>query len=220
MTHWLDHSVVLAADVRVDDAGSLGPALRRRHDALAGLGTHHALVYESTAEPGRALVMIAIHAKGPLLDLIRSRALFEWFDAMGVGDIPAVFAGHLVDRMDLADDIADDGADDMAADSRPPAPEVMVSIVTPTDDPSALRAHLHDAVDAMRAAGVRTVSIFGAFDDPGEVMMLLQIDAEDHARSWLSRSDLAAEWIGQTPLSVYPPAFVGRLRGTARLDGP
>lgn len=206
MTHWLNHSLVLAADFRVEDVARVRLALERREGALAGLGAHHALIYESTAEPGRVLVMIAIHARDPLLELIRSRSIFEWFDAMGVMDIPAVFAGELAERVATGNHL------------RPAAPEVMVSIVTPIDDLAVLLAHVHDTVDRLGTAGVRTVLTFNAFDNPHEVMMLLQIDEEQHAHSWLNHSELAAEWLETAGFGAYPPVFVGRFRGTVRVD--
>ena len=74
MTHWLNHSLVLASDYRVPDPERVWPLLERRQDALAGMGAHHVLVYASTTEPGRVLVLIAIHAREPVLELLRSRA--------------------------------------------------------------------------------------------------------------------------------------------------
>ncbi|MGH3640164.1 MAG: hypothetical protein ACRDUX_14165, partial [Mycobacterium sp.] len=101
VTHWLNQSLVLASDYRVSHPDRVGPLLERRTQALADLGAHHVLVYESTTEPGRVLVMIAIHAREPVLELLRSRTFFEWFDAVGVEDIPAVFAGEELERLVL-----------------------------------------------------------------------------------------------------------------------
>lgn len=206
MTHWLNHSLVLASDYRVSTPDRVGPLLESRKDALADLGAHHVLVYESTTEPGRVLVMIAIHTREPVLELLRSRTFFEWFDAVGVEDIPAVFAGELVERLELD------------SEARPPVPEVMVSMVTPVEDLAALRAHVHDTTAELGKAGVRKLFMFSAFDDPCEVMMLLQIDDEEHAQTWLTYSDLAHEWLGKAGIGAYPPVFVGRLRGMIRVD--
>ncbi len=206
MTHWLNHSLVLASDYRVSRPDRVGRLLESRRDALADLGAHHVLVYESTTEPGRVLVMIAIHTREPVLELLRSRTFFEWFDAVGVEDIPAVFAGELVERLEL--------------DSEPRAsvPEVMVSMVTPVEDLATFRAHVLDTVGELRNAGVRKLFVFSAFDDPCEVMMLLQIDGEDHAQTWLTYSDLAHEWLGKAGIGAYPPVFVGRLQSMIRVD--
>ena len=206
MTHWLTHSLVLASDYRVPDPDRVWPLLERKKGALADIGAHHVLVYASTTEPGRVLVMIAIHAREPVLELLRSRVFFEWFDAVGVEDIPAVFAGEVVERFNVA------GETGLAA------PEVMVSLVTVVDDVPNLVSHVHDTVDDLRGAGIRNVLIFSAFDDPREVMLLLQIDDESHARHWLRYSGLAAEWLTKAGIGAYPPVFVGRFQQMIRID--
>ena len=206
MTHWLDHSLVLASDYRVSHPERVGPLLGGPNSALADVGAHHVLVYASTTDPQRILVVIAVHAREPLLDILRSRVFFEWFDAVGVDDIPAVFAGELVERLTTSAD--------------PPAtvPEVVVSMVTPVDDLAALREHVVDTGGDMARAGVRRLSVFSALDDPLEVMMLLQIDDEAHAHHWLQYSELAAEWLTKAGVGAYPPVFVGRLQSLVRVD--
>lgn len=206
MTHWLNHSLILASDYRVSRPERVGPLLESRKDALADLGAHHVLVYESTTEPGRVLVMIAIHTREPVLELLRSRTFFEWFDAVGVDDIPAVFAGELVERLELD------------AEPAAPVPEVMVSMVTPVEDLVNLRAHVLDTTGELSNAGVRKLLMFSAFDDPCEVLMLLQIDDEEHAETWLRYSELAHKWLGKAGIGEYPPVFVGRFRGMIRID--
>lgn len=206
MTHWLDHSLVLASDYRVSNPDRVQPLLTRGKDALAELGAHHVLVYESTTEPGRMLVIIAIHTREPVLELLRSRTLFEWFDAVGVEDIPAVFAGELIERLEVT------------AGAEPSAPEVMVSVVTPVESHATLRAHVRGTLDDLRVAGIRKLSVFSAFDNPLEVMMLLQIDDEAHARHWLTDSELAAEWLEKAGIGAYPPVFTGRFNGMVRID--
>lgn len=206
MTQWLNHSLVLASDYRISNPGRVGPLLERRTRALADLGAHHVLVYESTTEPERVLVMMAIHAREPVLQLLRSRTFFEWFDAVGVEDIPAVFAGEEFERLAIA------------PENEPSVPEVMISVVTPVDDLATLRAHIRDTVADLRGAGVRKLLMFSAFDDPLEVMMLLQIDDEEHARYRLEYSQLAAEWLGKAGVGAYPPVFVGRFQRMIRID--
>lgn len=206
VTHWLNHSLVLASDYRVSRPDRVGPLLKSRRDALADLGAHHVLVYESTTDPGRVLVMIAIHAREPVLELLRSRTFFEWFDAVGVEDIPAIFAGELVERLDID------------SEPRPLVPEVMVSMVTPVEDLETLRSHVLDTAGEFGNAGVRKLFVFSAFDDPCEVMMLLQIDDEQHAQTWLRYFELAQEWLEKAGIGAYPPVFVGRFRGMIRID--
>ncbi|MDT5362846.1 MAG: hypothetical protein QOC69_4608 [Mycobacterium sp.] len=206
MTHRLTHSLVLASDYRVPDPERVWPLLESRQDALADMGAHHVLVYASTTDPGRVLVFIAIHAREPVLELLRSRVFFEWFDAVGVEDIPAVFAGEVVERLDVA------------GRSGPAAPQVMVSLVTLVEDVPNLVAHVRETVDELRTAGIRNVLIFSAFDNPREVMLLLQIDDETHARHWLRYSGMAAEWLGKAGIGAYLPVFVGRFRRMIRID--
>ena len=206
MTHWLDHSLVLASDYRVSHPERVGPLLERRASALIDVGAHHVLVYASTTDPQRVLVVIALHAREPLLDILRSRVFFEWFDAIGVDDIPAVFAGELVERLELS------------AAAPDTVPEVVVSMVTPVGDLEILREHVRDTRDEMSRAGVRRLSVFSALDNPLEVMMLLQIDDEEHAQHWLQYSELAAEWLTKAGVGAYPPVFVGRFQSLARID--
>jgi hypothetical protein len=206
VTHWLNQSLVLASDYRIPDPQRVSPFLERRKDALADMGAHHVLVYTSTSEPGRVMVLIAIHQKEPVLELLRSRVFFDWFDAVGVDDIPAVFAGELVERLDFFEE------------SAPSAPEVMVSVVTSVDDVTNLVTHVRETVADLRTAGVRTLLIFTAFDDAREVMMLFHVDDEAHARHWLRDSELSSEWMGRAGIGAYPPVFVGRLRQTLRVE--
>lgn len=95
------HSLVLTTDYRVPDPTRVWPLLQRRRDGLAALGAHHVFVYTSTTDPERVLVTIALETREPVAQLLRSRAFIEWFDAVGVEDLPAVFAGELIERFDL-----------------------------------------------------------------------------------------------------------------------
>lgn len=205
-THWLSQSLVLSSDYRIPDPERVRPLLEKRQDALADMGAHHVLVYTSTRDPGRVMVLIAIHTRETVIELLRSRVFFDWFDAVGVEDIPAVFAGELVERLDLV------GA------AAPVAPEVMVSVVTTVDDVTSLISHVRETADELRDAGVRKLLIFDAFDNAHEVMMLFEIDDEVHARHWLRDSELADEWMGKAGMGAYPPVFVGRLRQTLRIS--
>src|ERR1700761_7966356 len=92
------HSMVIASDYRIPDPTRVFPLLQRNQAALADIGAHHVLVYTSTHDHGRVLVMIGVHSREPIVELLRSRVFFDWFDAVGVEDIPAVFAGEIVGR--------------------------------------------------------------------------------------------------------------------------
>ncbi len=54
------HSLVIASDYRVPDPGRVWPLLQRNKSALADIGAHHVLIYASTHDSGRVLVMIGV----------------------------------------------------------------------------------------------------------------------------------------------------------------
>lgn len=202
------HSMVIASDYRIPDPARVGWLLAKHKDGLAGMGAHHVMVYRSLGEHGRVLVMIGVHNRRPLVDLLRSSVFFDWFDAVGVDDIPAVFAGEIVDRYDLSDPGA----------AAPPG--VLVSAIVAVADVSWLIAQLHSAKPTFKAAGVRKVWVFQAFDDPQEVLILQDIDNEVNAHRWIRRHDGAADWMEHAGVGVYPPLFVGEFVGMVRVDGP
>lgn len=200
------HSMVIASDYRVPDPSRVPRLLESRKSALADIGAHHVIVHASTLDPGRVLVSIAVNNREPVVDLLRSRIFFEWFDAVGVEDIPAVFAGELVDRTDLT------GA------ANPVPPGVIVAATTSVDDVATVIQHVHGALDRFRAAGIQKTWIFQAFDDPQEVMILQQIDDEQDAQRWIEHPDAAAEWIENAGMGAYPPLFVGKFLHMMRID--
>jgi heme-degrading monooxygenase HmoA len=206
VTHWLNQSLVLASDYRVPDPERVWPLLERRQDGLANLGAHHVLVYASTTEPGRVMVLIAIHTKETVIELLRSRVFFEWFDAVGVDDIPAVFAGEIVERF---------GSVDPSARS---APGVVVAAIAAVDDVPVLTHEIRAALPRFEAAGIRETRLFQAFDDSHEVMILQELDDEDRARRWIEHPDSAAPWIDGAGRGAYPPVFVGTFYDMMRID--
>ena len=163
------HSLVLTTDYRVPDPTRVWPLLQRRRDGLAALGAHHVFVYTSTTDPERVLVTIALETREPVAQLLRSRAFFEWFDAVGVEDLPAVFAGELIERFDFV-------ADPAAA-----PPGVVVVGIMVVDDAAAFRVDVRETRDLFLKAGIRRVRIFEAFDDPHEVMFLHELSDEESA---------------------------------------
>jgi hypothetical protein len=200
------HSLVIASDYRVPDPARVPRLLESRKSALANIGAHHVIVHASTNDRGRVLVSIAVHNREPIVDLLRSRVFFDWFDAVGVEDIPAVFAGERVDRIDLTDT------------ANPVPPGVIVAATTSVQDVSMLIDHVHRALGGFRDAGIQKTWIFQAFDDAREVMILQQIDSEDHARRWIEHPDPAAEWIANAGMGAYPPLFVGKFLHMMRID--
>ncbi|HTI76070.1 MAG TPA: fatty-acid--CoA ligase [Mycobacterium sp.] len=192
------HSLVLTTDYRVPDPTRVWPLLQRRRDGLAALGAHHVFVYTSTTDPERVLVTIALQTREPVDELLRSRAFFDWFDAVGVEDLPAVFAGELIERFDFVGDPA----------ARPPG--IVVAGIMVVDDADSFRVHVRQTRDLFLKAGIRRVRIFEAFDDPHEIMFLHELSDEESAARWLSRPDVSAEWFADAGVGAYPPLFIGR----------
>jgi heme-degrading monooxygenase HmoA len=182
------------------------PLLQRRKSELAGIGAHHVLVYKSTADYGRVLVTIGLRSREPIVELLRSRVFFDWFDAVGVEDIPAVFAGEIVERFDSG------------APSAPTAPGVVLAAITSVDDVSVLAAEIRGALQRFKAAGIRETRIFRAFDDGHEVLILQEVDDENRARRWIEHPDAVAQWMTHAGVGAYPPLFVGRLVDMMRID--
>jgi hypothetical protein len=201
----LQHSLVLTTDYRVPDPTRVWPLLQRRRDGLAALGAHHVYVYTSTNDPERVLVSIALDTREPVVELLRSRAFFDWFDAVGVDDIPAVFAGELVERLDLVEDPAAG------------ATGVVVVGIMVVDDETAFRAHVRQTRDLFLKAGIRRVRIFEAFDDPHEIMFLHELSDEDSVARWINQPEVGAEWLSDAGVGAYPPVFIGKLAHTMRI---
>ncbi len=200
------HSMVIAADYRVPNPERVWPLLQRRKSALAGIGAHHVLVYTSTHDHGRVLVTIGVRSREPIVELLRSRVFFDWFDAVGVEDIPAVFAGEIVERFGSI------------APSARTAPGVVVAAIASVDDVTTLAAEIRRALPRFEAAGIRETRLFRAFDDGHEVMILQELNDEDRARRWIEHPDPAAPWIAGAGVGAYPPLFVGKLFDMMRID--
>lgn len=201
-----DH-LVLATDYRPPDPTQIWPLLTQNAEALARIGAHHVVVYSSIEDPGRILVTAGLHSSEPVRKVLGSRLFFDWFDALGVEDIPAVFAGETLDKITIVD-----------ADDPDQPPGVIVAAITSVSDPQALVGGLHRELHQIAAAGVRAIRIFQAFDDQHEVMMLQEIDNEADAAAWLANSEIAAAWVRGAGIGAYPPVFVGRFRCMLRID--
>jgi hypothetical protein len=200
------HSLVLASDYRIPDVTRVRPALEGWRQNLADIGAHHVVVYTSKWDVGRVLVTIGIRQKQPLRELLRSRAIFEWFDDAGIEDIPAVFAGEIVEKINTSDKPRE-GA----------VAGTVVAAMSSVDDVSALLAEIHDGLDTLNRAGVRKIWIYQALDDERELMLLHELDDENHARRWIDHPVLADRMskVGSGP---YPPPFVGSLAHIMTID--
>jgi len=201
------HSIVITSDYRVPDPDRVWPLLQRRKKELAGIGAQSVLVYTSTHDYGRVLVTIVVRSREPIRELLRSRVFFDWFDAVGVDDIPAVFAGEIVKRFEPL------------PTSNPEAPGVVVAAIASVDDVHVLTEEVSAGLTRFAAAGVRKTWIFRAFDDGHEVMILQELDDEDRARRWIEHPDIAAPWIARAGVGAYPPVFVGKFFDMMRIDG-
>jgi hypothetical protein len=201
------HSMVIASDYRVPNPERVWPLIQRRESALAGIGAHHVLVYTSTHDYGRVLVTIGVRSREPIVELLRSRLFFDWFDAVGVEDIPAVFAGEIVERFNSS------------TLSQPTAPGVVIAAIASVDNVSVLTAEIRGALSRFQTAGIRETRVFKAFDDGHEVLILQEIDDEDAARRWIEHPDVVAHWMTGAGVGAYPPLFVGKLVGMMRIDG-
>jgi hypothetical protein len=200
------HSMVIASDYRVPDPTRVWPLLERNKAALSDIGAHHVLVYTSTHDYGRVLVMIGVHSREPIVELLRSRVFFDWFDEAGVEDIPAVFAGEIVNRFIPAPPAA------------PAVPGVVVAAIASVEDVPALAAGVDSAMDRFTAAGIRKTWIFRAFDDDHEVLILQEFLDEQSARQWIEHPDAAAQRMSGAGVGPYPPLFVGQFSDIMRIE--
>jgi heme-degrading monooxygenase HmoA len=200
------HSMVIASDYRVPDPTKVWPLLERNKAALSDIGAHHVLVYTSTHDYGRVLVMIGVHSREPIVELLRSRVFFNWFDEAGVEDIPAVFAGEIIDRFIPV------------PPSTPAVPGVVVAAIASVDDVPALTAGVDSAMGRFTAAGIRKTWVFQAFDDDHEVLILQEFADENSARRWIEQPDAAAQWMAGAGEGPYPPLFVGQFTDIMRIE--
>jgi hypothetical protein len=201
------HSLILACDYRVDDVDRMWKWLKKHSDGLASVGAHHVVLYTSIWEPHRVLVTIGIRHVRSMRDVLRSPAIFEWFNISGVDDIPPIFGGEVVEKIDLY----------------PPSPDehvgrVVVGVMSSVEDVNALMIKIHDGLDRFKRGGVRKIWVYRALDDGQEVMILQEIEDEVAARQWIEHPDAAAEWMSNAGLGPYPTQFVGRFAHIMSID--
>ena len=94
-------SLVLAADYRVPDFGRWWTWLRSDLPRLPELGAQHLVVYRAIRDPNHVFVTIGVREREPVDALLRSPQLFTWFDAAGVTELPPLFAGQVVEKINL-----------------------------------------------------------------------------------------------------------------------
>ncbi len=201
------HSFVLACDFRVDDVDRMWDWLKKHREGLSAIGAHHVVLYESIWEPRRVLVTIGIRHARSIRDVLRSPAIFEWFDISGADDIPPIFGGEVVEKVDLG----------------PPTPDehigrVVVGVMSSVEDVPALMVKVHDGLERFKAGGVRKIWVYRALDDGHEVLILQEIADEASARQWIEHPDAAAEWMTNAGMGAYPTRFVGRFAHLMAVD--
>jgi hypothetical protein len=197
-------SLVLAADYRVPDFDRWWAHLADALPRLPSLGAHHLVVYRAIEDSSRIFVTVGIRERGPVDALLRSPALFAWFDLAGVEEIPPMFVGEVVEKLDLADTTVESGAGDQAA-------AVIVAAIVSVGQLDHLRAFAHGAVARLAAAGVRRFWIYRALDDNAEAMILQEIASERQSERWIRKPAAVARFMSEAGVGAYPPLFVGRL---------
>jgi hypothetical protein len=199
-------SLVLAADYRVPDFDHWWATLTGDLPRLPSLGAHHIVVYRSLEDASRIFVTIGVREGGPVDALLRSPVMFSWFDSAGVEELPPLFAGEVVEKLELTGEAA-----------APAAGAVIVAAIAPigrldgVEGVDRLCASVHAAVERLAASGVQRFWIYRALDDQAEVMILLQIATERQAEHWIRHPDAAAAFMSEAGAGAYPPLFVGRL---------
>ena len=200
------HSLVLAAEYPVSDIDEMWTQLQVRKSHLADIDAHHIVVYSSMWGPRRALVTVGLRRPDSVREILRSPIIFELFDIAGCDEIPAMFAGELVEQLDLH-----------GAERREGVAGVIVGVVT-LDDVAELIVKVRAAADRFQRAGVRKLWMYSALDDGREVMILQEIADEITARRWRNHPDSAAEWMTNVGAGGYPKLFVGRLAHLMAVD--
>jgi hypothetical protein len=152
-------------------------------------------------------VTIGIRHAPSLRGLLRSPEIFEWFNISGADDIPPIFGGEVVEKIDLY----------------PPSPDdhvgrVIVGVMSSVEDVPTLMLKVHDGLERFKSGGVRKIWVYRALDDGREVMILQEIEDEVAARQWIDHPDAAAEWMSNAGLGAYPSQFVGRFAHIMSID--
>src|SRR4029077_2873126 len=100
-------SLVLAADYRVRDFDHWWATIAGDLARLPDLGVHIVVVYRSLQDATPVFVTIGVRERGPVDALLRSPVMFSWFDSAGVDEIPPMFAGEIVEKLDLTPETQD-----------------------------------------------------------------------------------------------------------------
>lgn len=193
------HSFILGCDFRVDDVDLMWEWLGKHRDGLSSIGAHHVVLYESIWEPRRVLVTIGIRHAKSMRDVLSSPAIFEWFNISGADDIPPIFGGEVVEKIDLC-----------GSSPQEHVGRVVVGVMSSVTDVAELMLKVHDGLERFKHGGVRRIWVYRALDDGHEVLILQEIADEASARQWIEHPDAAAEWMANAGMGAYPTQLVGR----------
>jgi hypothetical protein len=199
-------STIMAAEYTVSDFSHWQSVLAQTPPELRRLGAWRLVVYRALDDGNRVFTTVGVRRPERVQKLLASATPLEWFDLAGVQDIPSVFVGGRVERIDLASSTAADIG------------SVIVAGVVRLDDPQKWLASVHEAADELRGNGVLRIYAYQAFDDEREMLILQAIDTENHARRWIKYRDEVAAWMARAGVGAYPPLFVGRLASDLQLD--
>ena len=199
------HSRILASDFSLPTDEKLIERLSENNDALARLGAHHMVIYRALDNPHRVFTTLGVRADGPIDRVLSSPTVLEWFDAAGVEEIPPLFAGEVVEKIELEGSNAEQSG-------------IIVAAIAPVRDVAALVETVRSSLRRFISSGVRRVWVYRAIDDGHEVMILQELDTEEQAMRWLKHPDAAAEWMAGAGVGVYPPLFVGKLQRVLELQ--
>jgi hypothetical protein len=194
-------SLVLATDYRVRDFDAWWGKISTEVEALARLSAHFVVVYRSLDDAQRIFVTVGVAEQRRLDVFMRSPNMFEWFDSAGVDDLPPIFVGRVVEKIDLREPAT------VTADRT----GVVVASIAPVESVERLQQAVEANLDRMRAAGVRRYWLYQAVDNATEVLALREITTEERARRWLHSHDVDAQLMAGAGVPVYPPPFVGTL---------
>jgi hypothetical protein len=202
-------SLVLASDYQVKGFAEWWAAVADVRP-LARFSAHHLVVYRGIEDEDRVFVTVGIRDRRPLERLFTSPDVLAWFDQTGVEDIPPIFVGEVVEKLELQ---ASPG------EFHGTTPVIVAGIVRiPHFDK--FWGKVHSEVERLRASGVTRYWAYRALDDPQEVMFLQEVTTEKQARRWIRHRDAAAEWMSQAGVSLYPAPFIGRLVETIEVPAP
>lgn len=193
-------SLVLAADHQVDDVQCVQSLLPNYQAALSAIGAHHLVLYRSVQDTGRILVTLGIRQPRSVAELLRSGGVVGWFNDLGIEDLPAIFAGRLLAKLDL------EGPTPLTQQAR-----VIVKAVAPVRDVALLVANARDAASELTEAGMRKFWVYQAFDDPQEAMIMTEVDSKNSAQRWIDNPGPSAEWLSEAGIGVYPELFIGEV---------